>query len=299
MNLNKYKSGIFALLVLLSASCNSTKPLFTFRGEDVAPARVQFENISTNAESFEWEFGDGDTSSMVSPEHRFMGSGDFVVKLKAYKKAGKKPKILEQVIKIDAPQRCLAEIQTEFGNMIVLLHDGTPEHRDNFLKLSEEGFYNDLIFHRVIDGFMIQGGDPASKDAKPGQALGSGGPGYTIPAEFVDTLRHTKGALAAARRGDSANPQKRSSGSQFYIVQGREVDDRSLSQIEGSNKIRYSTEQRNLYKEIGGTPFLDGNYTVFGQIIEGIEVIDKIAKVKTDGRDRPVEDVKMKIRVIK
>ncbi len=283
--------------VLLAAGCSRPTAIFSYRGEDVAPASVQFENISSNAESFEWQFGDGDTAMSISPEHRYMESGNFTVTLTAIK--GKKRRSVEKQVTIAAPERCLAEVQTPYGNMIVHLYDATPQHRDNFLKLADEGFYDSLLFHRVIDGFMIQGGDPTSKNARPGQALGASGPGYTIPAEFVDTLAHIKGALSAARTGDRVNPEKRSSGSQFYIVEGREVDEATLNQFEARNNLRYSSALRKKYVEMGGTPFLDQNYTVFGQVIEGLEVIDKISQVQTDGRDRPKEDVPMVIRVIK
>ena len=146
---------------------------------------------------------------------------------------------------------------------------------------------------------MVQGGDPDSKGARAGQGLGSGGPGYTIEAEFVDSLVHLKGAIAAARTGDAANPQKRSSGSQFYIVQGQPMTEDMLDRIEAQKGIRYSKEQREAYLEVGGTPFLDREYTVFGKVIEGLDVLDKIAAAQTDGRDRPVKDIAMKIRLIR
>ncbi len=296
MNVRLLHYGWIALMAGWSMGCNSPKAVFTYRGEDRAPARVQFENVSENAESFEWQFGDGDTSSQVSPQHRYMESGEFTVKLTAYK--GKRKKTTEKVVSIAPPKYCLVQIQTDYGNMIIQLNDATPQHRDNFLKLATEEFFDSLLFHRVIEGFMIQGGDPASKNARPGQPLGAGGPGYTLPAEFVDTLAHIKGSIAAARRGGPANPEKRSSGSQFYIVQGKPVSDAQLNQIEASKNIRYPKKIREAYKEIGGTPFLDQEYTVFGKVIEGMEVIDKIAGVKKDGRDRPREDVMMKIKVI-
>jgi peptidyl-prolyl cis-trans isomerase B (cyclophilin B) len=183
--------------------------------------------------------------------------------------------------------------------MTAELYDATPQHRDNFLKLAEEGYYNDLLFHRVIDGFMIQGGDPNSKNAAPGVGLGSGGPGYQVPAEFVDSLLHFKGAIAAARTGDQVNPEKKSSGSQFYIVQGSPVDNTSLDMIEKRKGVKYTPEQRAKYLETGGTPFLDHDYTVFGHIVSGFDVIDKIAQVEKDPRDRPRKDVKMTVKVIR
>ena len=184
-------------------------------------------------------------------------------------------------------------LETTEGRMILQLSNATPLHRDNFLKLIKEGYYNGVLFHRVIKDFMIQGGDPESKEAKPGQMLGNGGPGYTVPAEFVDTLIHAKGALAAARLGDNMNPRKESSGSQFYIVQGRPWKDADLTAMEARSGRRYSEDQKKIYREQGGTPHLDGGYTVFGQLIEGMDVLDKIAKTATGGADRPSTDVRI------
>jgi peptidyl-prolyl cis-trans isomerase B (cyclophilin B) len=190
-----------------------------------------------------------------------------------------------------------ALIETDYGNMKVELFDTTPKHKENFIKLAEEGFYNDLLFHRVMNGFMVQGGDPESKDAPPSKRLGAGGPGYTIDAEIG--AYHFKGALAAARQGDQVNPQKKSSGSQFYVVQGKPVNAAQLDMMEQQKGISYSEEDKKRYMEVGGTPFLDNEYTVFGQVIEGMDVIDKIAAVQTAPGDRPVEDVKMKVRIVK
>jgi peptidyl-prolyl cis-trans isomerase B (cyclophilin B) len=190
------------------------------------------------------------------------------------------------------------KLSTEMGDMIVLLYDETPQHRDNFLKLVDEKYYDETLFHRVIAGFMVQGGDPDSKTAAPGAALGMGGPGYTIPAEFNTALYHKKGALAAARQGDQVNPEKRSSGSQFYISQGQKTDSTMLMQLERQKKFAnpsfsYNAEQKKVYAETGGTPHLDGDYTVFGEVIEGLDVLDKIAAVQTDPRSRPLKDIKM------
>lgn len=185
-----------------------------------------------------------------------------------------------------------AIIETEFGEIKVMLYNSTPLHRDNFVKLVKEGFYDDLLFHRVMNGFMIQGGDPESKGAPADKRLGGGGPGYRIPAEIGSP--HIKGTLAAAR---NSNPQKESSGSQFYIVHGKTQTDAQLDAIEKRQGFTYNEEQRRLYKEIGGAPFLDGDYTVFGEVVEGLEVVDEIAAVKTAPGDRPIEDVKMKIRM--
>ncbi|MBE2208229.1 MAG: peptidylprolyl isomerase [Saprospiraceae bacterium] len=190
-----------------------------------------------------------------------------------------------------------ALIETEYGNMKVMLYNTTPKHRDNFVKLAKEGYYDDLLFHRIIPNFMIQGGDPDSRNAAPGAMLGMGGPGYQIDAEIGSP--HLKGALAAARMGDQVNPTKASSGSQFYIVQGQPVDDNVLSGLEQQKGIRYSPEQRQLYREIGGAPSLDGDYTVFGEVVEGMDVLDKIAAVPTAPGDRPLQDVKMKVKLVR
>ncbi|MCH2214147.1 MAG: peptidylprolyl isomerase [Flavobacteriales bacterium] len=197
-------------------------------------------------------------------------------------------------------------ISTSFGDMTVRLYDDTPLHKENFLKLTKEGYYDGLLFHRVIQSFMIQGGDPDSRNADPGKALGTGGPGYTIPAEFRPQYIHKKGALSAARQGDAVNPDKESSGSQFYIVQGKVVSSESLTRMvrqkkpnRDGNAFSYTQEQIEAYTEIGGTPHLDGEYTVFGEVIEGLNVIDSIASHKTDGRARPIEDITMKMKITK
>lgn len=262
-----------------------------------APASVSFTNTSTGADSYMWDFGDGVQSSDTTATHRYTHAGKYDVTLKAIK--GKKSNTMTQSIIIDPPAKCLIEITTAHGVMMAELYDATPQHRDNFLKLAEEGYYNDLLFHRVIDGFMIQGGDPNSKNAAAGVALGSGGPGYQVPGEFLDSLVHIRGAIAAARTGDGVNPERKSSGSQFYIVQGSPVDDSMLDMLEKKKGFKYTPEQRTAYLEHGGTPFLDRDYSVFGKVTSGYDVIDKIARVPKDARDRPKEDVKMTIKVIR
>jgi cyclophilin family peptidyl-prolyl cis-trans isomerase len=190
-------------------------------------------------------------------------------------------------------------ISTSFGDIKVKLYNETPKHRDNFIKLVNEGYLNGTLFHRVIKNFMIQGGDPDSKTAKPGQMLGNGGPSYTIPAEIVAKFIHKKGVLAAAREGDNVNPNKESSGSQFYIVQGRKYDDATLDAIEKSINKKFTEAQRQIYKTIGGAAHLDGNYTIFGEVYEGLDVVDKIANVAVDKNSRPLEDIKMTVSMIK
>jgi cyclophilin family peptidyl-prolyl cis-trans isomerase len=239
-------------------------------------------------------------------------------------------------------------IDTPHGQMIAILYDETPKHKENFLKLAREGFYDSLLFHRVIRDFMIQGGDPDSRKAAPGQHLGSGGPGYTIPAEFNPMFFHHKGALSAARLGDQQNPQKESSGSQFYIVHGRKFskEELTIDQMKfGQAAQAYLTNPANqaindtlaayynsgdmnrymqkllshaedmeketgikvrkdvpdgvvqAYSTLGGAPHLDGQYTVFGEVIKGLDVIDRIATVPTAPGDRPIDDVRMKMKV--
>ncbi len=260
----------------------------------------------------------------------------------------------KEVLKEESTEKNMFLIETEFGNMKVKLYDETPQHRDNFTKLVTDSFYNGTLFHRVINGFMIQGGDPNSKNAKAGQALGNGNVGYTVPAEFRQPLIHKKGALAAARTGDAVNPEKASSGCQFYIVDGSTVGAKQLESanarkaggkkrtignqvmsdpknsdlrnafirvrqaglkdsieyygmkiqniidsiydIQSADAFAYTPDQIALYDSLGGTPALDWDYTVFGEVVEGLNVIDSIAMQKTDRRDRPVTDIKMTIK---
>lgn len=242
----------------------------------------------------------------------------------------------------------IVRIETEYGNIDIKLYNETPIHRDNFVNLVKDGFYDDLLFHRVINNFMIQGGDPQSLNAEPGTALGSGGPGYTVPAEISDNIFHKKGALAAARLGDNVNPDKESSGSQFYIVHGAVLSEVELNEMESernyrkkqsfaaklyrelereylnreqepdyeeiterireiadehfkndNNLFNFSEEQVKVYTTTGGAPHLDGSYTVFGETIEGFDVIDSIAAVKTNNAARPLKDITMNIIILK
>ncbi len=242
-------------------------------------------------------------------------------------------------------------IKTKYGDMTAILYDETPKHKENFIKLAKEKFFDSVLFHRVIQGFMIQGGDPDSKKAQPGQHLGSGGPGYTIPAEINPKYFHEKGALSAARLGDNVNPKKESSGSQFYIVQGTVMKTNEIGALkydqqklmaglgqmyqsqqhaalfDSLNKIYTSGDMQayqaklfslaprvekvtgvkiirdvnpakvQAYTTAGGSMHLDGEYTVFGKVIKGLEVIDKIAAVQKDQGERPLEDIKMTVTV--
>jgi cyclophilin family peptidyl-prolyl cis-trans isomerase len=199
------------------------------------------------------------------------------------------------------PKNQYVKISTAYGAVIIRLYNETPQHRDNFIKLAKKGFYNGTLFHRVIQNFMIQGGDPDSRDTsknKPGAELGNGDVGYTVPSEFYESLFHKRGALAAAR---DDNPTKASSGCQFYIVEGKRFTDEDLDKlIAGRLKGRViPAAQREIYKTVGGTPHLDQNYTVYGEVVTSIDMVDRIAAVKKDEHDRPLENVPMTVTVLK
>lgn len=202
--------------------------------------------------------------------------------------------------KVNKAKGTMIEMVTSQGKITLRLYDETPLHRDNFLKLVENHTYDGLLFHRVIKNFMVQAGDPKSRDAKPGQPLGDGTLGYTVPAEFRPALMHKRGALCAARQGDQVNPKKASSATQFYIVQGQVWDDKTLDMMEQRFGKKFTAEQRKVYTTMGGTPHLDGDYTVFGEVVDGMEVVNKISDLPCDRMDRPVEDVKIiSVKVIK
>lgn len=195
------------------------------------------------------------------------------------------------------------ELTTTAGTIRLRLHDETPLHRDNFLRLVKSRYYDSILFHRVIQLFMIQAGDPGSKAAQPGQRLGGGGPDYTIPAEIRPELFHQKGALAAARKGDDVNPGRRSSASQFYIVHGTTYTDAQLDSLEVARiKQKLPAAHREVYKTTGGTPQLDNQYTVFGYVVKGLAVVDSIAATPVSRQlgDRPVQDVRIvKARLVR
>lgn len=200
-------------------------------------------------------------------------------------------------------KRVRVEIRSTAGTLVVELFNETPRHRDNFIKLVKEGAYDSLLFHRVIPAFMVQGGDPESKRSEAGTALGNGGPGYTLPAEIVPGLIHRRGALAAARQPDPVNPERDSNGSQFYIVHGKTFQPRELDLLAQRSArmgtpVSYTSEQQAIYASEGGAPHLDGAYTVFGQLVEGFEVLDAIAAQPCDPRDRPLSDIRIFMRVL-
>ena len=227
------------------------------------------------------------------------------VKKKVYKKTISAKTVKKKaVIKLQSANVILpvdksikVKITTDSGTIIVKLYDSTPLHRDNFVKLVNEKFYDSLLFHRIIKDFMIQGGDPTSKNAPAGTMLGNGGDNLSrIPAEFRSTLFHKKGVLAAARDG---NPEKASSACQFYIVQGKKYTDEELNLMEPRMNRKFTTQERNAYRTVGGTPFLDQNYTVFGEVISGMNIVDKIANAPKDVHDRPLTDIHMKMELIR
>jgi len=193
------------------------------------------------------------------------------------------------IMELDAQKMTNVLIHTDMGDIKVSLYNDTPKHRDNFIKLVKAGFYNGSIFHRVIKGFMVQGG---------GAPTGLPEMSDRVPAEFRPGHIHKKGALCAARMGDQMNPKKESSGSQFYIVQGDKVTAEQLNHYDQKRAVKYTPEQRTIYTTLGGTPFLDGDYTVFGEVTEGMDVIDKIAAVQTGAGDKPVKEIKMTMKVL-
>lgn len=210
------------------------------------------------------------------------------------------PSLAQQNTTADSTQRREVLIQTSLGNIRVALYNETPKHRDNFLKLVKRGYYNGTLFHRVIKGFMAQAGDSTTRHAKPGQELGGYSPNYTVPAEFCfPKLFHKRGALAAAREGDAENPKRASSSSQFYLVWGYIWDDKNLDKVQQGidartdSTVHLTPEIREVYKTTGGTPHLDGQYTVFGEIVEGLDVLEQLQAVATDAHDRPLDDVKI------
>jgi cyclophilin family peptidyl-prolyl cis-trans isomerase len=195
------------------------------------------------------------------------------------------------------PKNQYVRIKTSYGDCIIRLYNETPLHRDNFIKLAKKGFYNGTLFHRVIQNFMIQGGDPDSKKAIPELELGDGDVGYTVPAEFRDSLFHKRGVLAAAR---DENPKKASSGCQFYITEGKRFTDGKLDTLEKTRLKgrKIPAWQREWYKSVGGVPHLDQNYTVYGEVVSGLDMVDRIAAVKKDECDRPLTDVPMTVEVL-
>ncbi len=283
----------FTLTSLFLSACGVPKAAFKHpQTTYTAPATIAFENTSSGGEAYEWDFGDGTELDTLQVDHTYRESGNYLVTLKA--KKGDKESVSQEYIAIRPPNACTVILETEFGNMTIELYDEAPKHQENFLKLIREGYYHDLLFHRVVPGFVVQGGDPNSRNATPGKKIGTGEPGYKVPAEFSYEAVHVRGALAAARDN---NPEKASSGSQFYIVAGSTCTENQLTSYENSKGFKYSPEQRRMYLEYGGTPQLDMEYTVFGRVVDGLEVIDKITAVRTKN-DRPQKNVTMRLYLV-
>jgi cyclophilin family peptidyl-prolyl cis-trans isomerase len=293
--------SVVALLFFTLVSCKGPKAAFEVTKETYEVGEiVHFINTSKNATQYSWLIDDDNIAEYIekNPTHLFSQSGNYRVKLQAIN--GHKKTTFIRYVYVKSPDYCRLLLSTSQGDMVVELYDDTPQHRDNINQLAENGYYRDLLFHRVIEGFMAQTGDPNSRNALPGVRLGMGGPSYTVPAEIRDTLVHVKGVLAAARTPDDSNPKKESSGSQFYIVQGRTIGPNQLDDFELQKGIKYSDLVRKTYLDIGGAPQLDMEYTVFGKVVSGIDVLDRICGQRVDGSDRPLEDVKiLDIKVIK
>lgn len=281
------------------SACSGPKAAFTYqKAYDSNPHHVRFFNQSKNSYQYHWDFGDGHFSNDIEPKHQYVSTGRHKVSLTATK--NNQSATYSQELIIDPPGICVAVIRTSLGVITVQLFDHCPRHRDHFIQRSEQGAYDGTIFHRVIKGFMVQGGDISTKPHTKGNKSNTNAGNKTIPAEISDTVFHVKGVLAAARQSDEVNPQKASSDSQFYIVQGRTVTDEQLDALELQKGISYPKKVRETMKNIGGSPQLDKEYTIFGQVISGLEVIDQIAEAKTDETDKPLEDIRIiSIKIIK
>jgi len=294
MNL-KNRSSLFLIAgcLLFLQSCTPTASFLIPQSDPIAATPIQFTNQSKGADQYLWKFGDGASSEEETPNHLYRNSGNYPVTLTVRK--GNKSHTYEQYVRVAPPENCRVLLETPQGSLVIELSDDTPLHRDNFVKLVEEGYYQDLLFHRVIEGFMIQGGDPNSRGASLDDQIGSGEPSYRIPAEFVPHLAHVKGAIAAARDN---NVEKASSGSQFYIVDGGTVTEQKLEKYQKTKNLRYSPEVRAQYLKNGGAIQLDQEYTVFGHVVSGMDIIDKLAAVSTNERDRPKENLWMRLYLV-
>ncbi len=274
-------------LVLCTLLSACTKPISQFRTVSTdltAPATIDFENLSTGAESYIWKIDSKIVSDSVGLNHIFLSSGRHTIELISTK--GSKKSISKQDIFIEAPSECLVYMLTNLGPLLLSLSDKTPIHRDNFLDLVASSYYDGIKFHRVINGFMVQAGDPKTNSASQKIPYKK-----EIKEEINTGLLHYKGALAAARMPDNINPERASSGTQFYIVEGQTQTPESIEQHGYSKLFDYTEDQKLRYIQEGGTPQLDGDYTVFGHLIDGYDTLEAISNTATDNRDNPIDPV--------
>ena len=278
------RSILFFTILLLATACSKPVANFLVEGDTQLIFPITFKNISTNAEKYTWKVDDKIVSEDVDLQYYFYESGRHSVQLIATK--GHKSVSEANDVFIDPPSTCLVLLKTNYGNMTLSLNEETPMHLQNFVDMVNSGYYEGVIFHRVMDGFMIQGGDDKLRKTRFKGIIPD-----VIQPEINNSLYHTRGALAAARMPDEINPGKNSSSTQFYIVDGRSVDEDKLKDTESSKLINYSDEQIEGYLSNGGAPQLDGEYTVFGLLVDGFDVLEAISVVKTNERDKPLEEV--------
>ena len=278
------RSILFFTILLLATACSKPVANFLVEGDTQLISPITFTNISTNAEKYTWKVDDKIVSEDVNLQYNFYESGRHSVQLIATK--GNKSVSESNDVFINPPTTCLVLLKTNFGNMTLSLNEETPMHLQNFVEMVNSGYYEGVIFHRVMDGFMIQGGDDKLRKTKFKGKIPD-----VIQPEINNSLYHIRGALAAARMPDEINPGKNSSSTQFYIVDGRSVDEDKLKDTESSKLINYSDEQIEGYLSNGGAPQLDGEYTVFGFLVDGFDVLESISVVKTNERDKSLEEV--------
>lgn len=277
-------TSFFILLFLLATACSKPVANFLVEGNNLLPSQVSLINKSSNADSYIWKVNGEIIGNEEHAEFCFFESGLQEIELTAVK--GSKTNLYSQKFYTEATSACLVLMRTNYGDLILSLSENTPQHLNNFVELVNQNFYTDVPFHRVIDGFMIQGGDQKLR-----KTPFKGGLINEVPHEIGTDMYHVRGALSAARMPDNVNPEKKSSGSQFYIVDGTAVDIERLKDIESSQLLNYTDDQIDNYLKNGGAPQLDGEYTVFGHLVEGYDVLDAISKVETDERDKPLKDV--------
>jgi len=268
----------------LATACSKPVANFLVEGDTQLTSTIAFTNNSSNAEKYIWKVNNEIVSEEKNLEYSFYESGRHSIQLTA-SKGNKSSSEISEVI-IEPSSTCLVLLKTNYGNMVFTLNEETPSHLTNFVEMVNNGYYEGIVFHRVIDGFMIQGGDASLRQTKYNGIIPS-----VLSHEINNSQYHTRGSLAAARMPDNINPDKNSSSTQFYIVDGRSVDEDKLKDTESSKLINYTDNQIADYLKNGGAPQLDGEYTVFGSMLDGFEVLESISIVKTNEKDKPLEDV--------